>query len=218
MSPRATLAERGPVAAVLLSLASHGPASRTELAGSLGLSAATLTRATRSLSEAGLVAESRVEAEGPGRPLSLVSLVPGSTALMGVKLTASHAWAVLIDPLGTVLAEAMEPLTAQAPHEVAAQVAGLARSLAASCGQEPSGIGISLGASVVGGRIVRVAPFLDWRDVPFADLVTQSSGLPARIANDVRAFAYAEAWYGLGRETSPFALLTVGEGLSLIHI
>ncbi|ETJ43556.1 Transcriptional regulator, partial [human gut metagenome] len=67
------------------SLASRGPASRTELAASLGLSAATLTRATRALAEAGLVDESRVEAEGPGRPLSLVSLVPGSAALMGVK-------------------------------------------------------------------------------------------------------------------------------------
>ncbi|MDU0864250.1 MAG: ROK family transcriptional regulator [Actinomyces urogenitalis] len=213
MPSRATLTERGPVAAVLLSLASRGPASRTELAASLGLSAATLTRATRALAEAGLVDESRVEAEGPGRPLSLVSLVPGSAALMGVKLTGTHAWAVVIDPVGTVLAKEMEPLAGGAPHEVAAQIAGLARRLAEDCGQEPRGIGISLGASVVGGRIVRVAPFLDWHDVPFAELVTQTSGLPVSLANDVRAFAYAEAWYGLGREASPFALLTVGAGI-----
>ncbi|WP_172121123.1 ROK family transcriptional regulator [Actinomyces faecalis] len=213
MSSRATLAERGPVAAVLLSLASHGPASRTELAASLGLSAATLTRATRVLTAAGLVTESRAEADGPGRPLSLMSLVPGSVALMGVKLTGAQAWAVAIDPLGTVLAEVMEPLAGAAPYEVASQIAGLSARLSQACGQPMSGIGISLGASVVGGRIVRVAPFLDWHDVPFAELVTQATGLPVRMANDVRAFAYAEAWYGLGREVNPFALLTVGAGI-----
>ena len=33
------------------------------------------------------------------------------------------------------------------------------------------------------------------------------------MANDVRALAYAEAWFGAGRDKSPFALVTLGAGI-----
>ena len=58
-----------------------------------------------------------------------------------------------------------------------------------------------------------VASFLGWRDVPLAARVAEATGLPCAVANDVRAFAYAEAWFGAGRGKDPFALVTLGAGI-----
>ena len=58
-----------------------------------------------------------------------------------------------------------------------------------------------------------VASFLGWRDVPLAAMVTEATGLPCVAANDVRAFAYAEARFGAGRGKDPFAIVTLGAGI-----
>ena len=198
----------------LLSLISVGPMSRGELGGRLGLSPATTTRTVRPLIEAGLIEERPpVEASGPGRPTRLLAVVAGSATVAGVKLTADRLYAVLTDPLGEVLAGESLPLTETDPDSVTALIASVVTGLAERSGRRPDAIGISLGAAVVGRRTVVVASFLGWRDVPLAARVAEATGLPCAVANDVRAFAYAEAWFGAGRGKDPFALVTLGAGI-----
>ena len=201
-------------AQTLLSLISVGPMSRGELGGRLGLSPATTTRTVRPLIEAGLIEERPpVEASGPGRPTRLLAVVAGSATVAGVKLTADRLYAVLTDPLGEVLAGESLPLTETDPDSVTALIASVVTGLAERSGRRPDAIGISLGAAVVGRRTVVVASFLGWRDVPLATRVAEATGLPCAVANDVRAFAYAEAWFGAGRGKDPFALVTLGAGI-----
>ena len=201
-------------ARALLALISVGPMSRGDLGGRLGLSAATTTRTVRPLIEAGLV-EERPPAEvgGPGRPTRLLAVVAGSATVAGVKLTADRLYAVLTDPLGEVLVGESLPLTETDPDSVTALIASVVAGLAERSGRRPDAIGISLGAAVVGRRTVVVASFLGWRDVPLAARVAEATGLPCAVANDVRAFAYAEAWFGAGRGKDPFALVTLGAGI-----
>ena len=201
-------------AQTLLSLISVGPMSRGELGGRLGLSPATTTRTVRPLIEAGLIEERPpVEASGPGRPTRLLAVVAGSATVAGVKLTADRLYAVLTDPLGEVLVGESLPLTETDPESVTALIASVVAGLAERSGRRPDAIGISLGAAVVGRRTVVVASFLGWRDVPLATRVAETTGLPCAVANDVRAFAYAEAWFGAGRGKDPFALVTLGAGI-----
>lgn len=201
-------------AQTLLSLISVGPMSRGELGGRLGLSPATTTRTVRPLIEAGLIEERPpVEASGPGRPTRLLAVVAGSATVAGVKLTADRLYAVLTDPLGEVLAGESLPLTETDPDSVTVLIASVVTGLAERSGRRPDAIGISLGAAVVGRRTVVVASFLGWRDVPLAAMVTEATGLPCAVANDVRAFAYAEAWFGAGRGKDPFAMVTLGAGI-----
>ena len=198
----------------LLSLISVGPMSRGELGGRLGLSPATTTRTVRPLIEAGLIEERPpVEASGPGRPTRLLAVVAGSATVAGVKLTADRLYAVLTDPLGEVLVGESLPLTETDPDSVTALIASVVAGLAERSSRRPDAIGISLGAAVVGRRTVVVASFLGWRDVPLAARVAEATGLPCAVANDVRAFAYAEAWFGAGRGKDPFALVTLGAGI-----
>lgn len=210
MEPRAGV---GPVSQVLLLLAVDGTSTRSALARHLGLSAATLTRAVRPLLETGLVIEEAPTLAGPGRPIRALRLAPRAAALLGVKLTADHLYAELIDPTGSVLMDTSEPLVGRDVDGVVAQIAALTARVAHSSDTPLSGMGLSLGASVVGEREIRVAPFLGWTRVPIAGLMAEATGLPVRVANDVRAFTYAEAWFGLGRGADPFALLTLGTGI-----
>ena len=201
-------------ARALLALISAGPMSRGDLAERLGLSAATTTRTVRPLIEAGLIEEQPpVEVAGPGRPTRLLAAVPSSATVAGIKLTDDRLYAVLTDPLGEVLISDSRPLTDTDAGSVTALIASVVAQLAERSGRRPDAIGISLGAAVVGRRTVVVASFLGWRNVPLAAMVTEATGLPCVAANDVRAFAYAEAWFGVGRGKDPFALVTLGAGI-----
>ena len=201
-------------ARALLALISAGPMSRGDLAERRGLSAATTTRTVRPLIEAGLIEEQPpVEVAGPGRPTRLLAVVPSSATVAGIKLTDDRLYAVLTDPLGEVLISDSRPLTDTDAGSVTALIASVVAQLAERSGRRPDAIGISLGAAVVGRRTVVVASFLGWRNVPLAAMVTEATGLPCVAANDVRAFAYAEAWFGAGRGKDPFALVTLGAGI-----
>ena len=201
-------------ARALLSLISVGAMSRGDLGERLGLSPATTTRTVRPLIEAGLIEEQPpVEVGGPGRPTRLLAVVPNSATVAGIKLTADRLYAVLTDPLGEVLIDDSLPLIETDAESVTSLIASVVMRLAERSGRRPDAIGISLGAAVVGRRAVVVAAFLGWRDVPLAAMITEATGLPCAVANDVRAFAYAEAWFGAGRGKSPFALVTLGAGI-----
>ena len=201
-------------ARALLALISTGPMGRGDLAERLGLSAATTTRTVRPLIEAGLIEEQPpAEVAGPGRPTRLLAVVPSCATVAGIKLTDDRLYAVLTDPLGQVLVRDSQPLPQTDVRSVTALIASVVAQLARRCGRRPDAIGISLGAAVVGRRTVVVASFLGWRDVPLAAMVAEATGLPCVAANDVRAFAYAEAWFGAGREKDPFALVTLGAGI-----
>ena len=201
-------------ARALLSLISVGAMSRGDLGERLGLSPATTTRTVRPLIEAGLIEEQPpVEVGGPGRPTRLLAVAPNSATVAGIKLTADRLYAVLTDPLGEVLIDDSLPLIETDAESVTSLIASVVMRLAERSGRRPDAIGISLGAAVVGRRTVVVATFLGWRDVPLAAMITEATGLPCSVANDVRAFAYAEAWFGAGRGKSPFALVTLGAGI-----
>jgi len=188
--------------------------SRGDLGERLGLSPATTTRTVRPLIEAGLIEEQPpVEVGGPGRPTRLLAVAPNSATVAGIKLTADRLYAVLTDPLGEVLIDDSLALIETDAESVTSLIASVVMRLAERSGRRPDAIGISLGAAVVGRRTVVVAAFLGWRDVPLAAMITEATGLPCAVANDVRAFAYAEAWFGAGRGKSPFALVTLGAGI-----
>jgi predicted NBD/HSP70 family sugar kinase len=61
--------------------------------------------------------------------------------------------------------------------------------------------------------MVRYAPFLDWRDVPLASILSSATGLPVVIENDVNALTVAEQWFGAGIDVPSFAVVTIGAGV-----
>ena len=197
----------------------HGPLTRTEIAKRAGLSAAAVTKAVRPLIEAGYLVEDVDEEARPslGRPANPVRVDGGRALFIGLKITGDEIIGVLTDLCCRIRTSRHVPLAAPGPRPVLESAAALVHELLAEAdgfGVPVSGMGIAVSGDVDrAGGVVRYSPFLDWRDIPLAELAGMTTGLPVTVDNDVRALTVAEQWFGAGVGLSDFAVVTVGAGI-----
>jgi predicted NBD/HSP70 family sugar kinase len=198
---------------------SHGPLTRLEVARRAGLSAAAVTKAVRPLIEAGYLTEGADEDAPPalGRPANLVRVDGGRALFIGVKVTGDEIIGVLTDLCCRIRVARHVPLRDRDPREVLASISDLAQELrteADELGIQVVGLGLAVSGDVDRGEgVVRYSPFLEWRDVPLAELAAMTTGLPVTVDNDVRALTVAEQWFGAGAGLTDFAVVTVGAGI-----
>lgn len=192
----------------------HGPSSRGELSQRLKLSAASLTRLSKPLLDAGIVGESDLVLDGSvGRPVRLLDIRQESSFFVGIKITGQMAQGVLTDLRAKSRASAARELPSRDVADVLEVLVGLIGDLRELGGRPLSGVGISIGGQVSNGTVIARAPFLGWRNVPLGELLQERTGLPVLVENDVTALVAAEQWFGVGREAADFAVVTVGAGV-----
>jgi predicted NBD/HSP70 family sugar kinase len=197
---------------VALEVLLHGPLARTELANRLDLSTPSLTRITKPLLDAGVLREaSEALPRGGGRPLQPLDVDADLQQFVGIKLTGSSAHGVLTNLRADVLATGNRAITAQDPQAVAGTLADLLHEL--SSASAPAAVGVALGGAVRDFTLVRRAPFLHWHDVDLGLMLSERTGLPVVVANDLDALMEAEHWFGDGRDVHSFAALTIGAGV-----
>ncbi len=210
---------QGTVHDVAVEVLRHGPLPRSQLARRLGLSPGSLTRLSKPLIGSGLLVEAPPAADPetrrPTRPLDVPT---GSHRFVGVDLTGTTAWGVLTDLRATVLASDRVDLTGTSPGSVVGSVAALVdRLLGGRSGRGAAGadaVGVSLGGYVEADGSVRRAPFLGWDErVDLTGMLSTALGLPVVVGNDLAALTRAEHWFGEGRGTTAFAVVTVGAGV-----
>lgn len=196
----------------------HGVLSRAEIARSLGLSRASLTRAMRILVSQRLVVEVGTDVRGAtGRPSELLQVSSGQWEFLGIKLTKDRLYAAVTDLGGRVLALHEEAIDDTAAESLADQITAVLERLRdahpAICA-----IGVSLPGDVVvraGESVVAASVFLGWHEVPFARMLEGRTGIATFTANDVHALTAKEHWFGAGAGRGSMVLVTVGEGLGL---
>jgi predicted NBD/HSP70 family sugar kinase len=196
----------------------HGVLSRAEIARSLGLSRASLTRAMRILVSQRLVVEVGTDVRGAtGRPSELLQVSSGQWEFLGIKLTKDRLYAAVTDLGGRVLALHEEAIDDTAAEPLAEQItlvlARLRDAHPAICA-----IGVSLPGDVMvraGESVVAASVFLGWHEVPFARMLEERTGIATFTANDVHALTAKEHWFGAGAGRGSMVLVTVGEGLGL---
>ncbi|GAA0612222.1 ROK family transcriptional regulator [Kribbella sandramycini] len=205
----------GPSQQVALEILLDGPLSRAELSRRVGLSPGSLTRLTKPMVESGLLVEVDVETPDArvGRPSQPLDLDPAAHHFVGIKLTGDTAIGVLTTLRAEVIASVERPLIDHTPSEVATLVLELTDELAAQAPGPLSGLGVTLGGRVANGSEVRWGPYLDWVDVPLGELLAAGTGTPVVVANDLNALTEATHWFGAGRGTDRFALITIGAGV-----
>lgn len=190
----------------------HGPISRGDLGRRLGLSPASLTRLSKPFFDRGLFVELDDDATGTvGRPTRPLDVRLDGRRFVGVKLTGEEAFGVLTDLRANELASAHRPLRGRDVDSVVAQLDDLVRELATA--GPIAAVGVSVGGKVTDSRVVARAPFLGWRDVDLAAALEARVGVPVLVENDVAGLAAAEQWFGAGRGTSTFAVITLGIGV-----
>jgi len=208
------------VSQIFTTVLSHGPLTRSEIAGRTQLSAAAVTKAVRPLMEAGYLQEDIDEdarQSSLGRPANPVLVDGGRALFIGIKVTGDELIAVLTDLCCRIRVARHVPLVTRDPKAVLASISGLVQELlteADGFGVQVQGLGIAVSGDVDRtAGVVRYSPFLEWRDVALAELTRMTTGLPVTVDNDVRALTVAEQWFGAGVGLSDFAVVTVGAGI-----
>lgn len=196
---------------VAIEVLRHGPISRAELARRMKMSAGSLSRLTAPLIERGLIIDIGEHNDGRvGRPTRLLDIEPASRLFVGIKLREDEAVGALTDLRGQVLNQLTMPLPGRTPEEVVGTLVELIDLV--RDGFPIGGVGIGLGGRVHNRSHVMSARFLGWTDVPLAELVTERTGFPTLVDNDVIAFTEYERWFGAGRNDDRFAVITLGIG------
>ncbi len=130
---------------------------------------------------------------------------------IGIDLGGTNLRAGLVDDDGRVVARHQIPTPAGERPEVAiAMMAHLVRELG-------SAAAIGLGAPGLidaDDGVVRTSPNLpQWENVPVAERLSELTGLPVKVANDVNAIAWGEYLFGAGRGCRDLLCVTLGTGL-----
>jgi predicted NBD/HSP70 family sugar kinase len=203
--------------AVLIELIVGGASPRVELAKRLGASKSSLTRSTRTLVARGLIVEGATELRSAlGRPSEILDVAADTLNFAGVKLTGDRLYAVVTDLGATVIESREELLASTAPDAVIDQIGGVVDQLRV---RHPRilALGVTLAGSIVhdgaGQPLLEESEFLGWRDLLFADLLMERTGMMVAIENDVHALTAAEHWFGAGAGLESMVMITVGEGI-----
>jgi predicted NBD/HSP70 family sugar kinase len=207
--------------AIFRKILTHGPIARIDVAKATGLSAAAVTKAVSPLILAGYVQDAKPASEADrsdlsrGRPTSPLVISADRTHVVGVKITKDEIFGVLTNLRAEILSRTSEVTTSSSIDDVENAIE---RVLATLLRDSPTGSVSGLGVSVSGdvdvrsGR-VRDSPLMSWRDVDLASRLEARLRLPVIVENDVRALTMAEQMFGLGVNSSSFAVVTIGAGV-----
>ncbi|OXS36594.1 ROK family transcriptional regulator [Streptomyces sp. XY006] len=204
---------------VFTTVLSHGPLTRLEAARRAGLSPAAVTKAVRPLIEAGYLTEDTDGETRPalGRPANPLRVNGDRALFIGAKVTGDEIICVLTDLCCRMRVSRHVSLSGPDPRAVLEALTAVTQDLlteAHGLGAAVLGLGLAVSGDVDrAAGAVRYSPFLEWRDVPLAELASTATGLPVTVDNDVRALTVAEQWFGAGAGLSDFAVVTVGAGI-----
>lgn len=198
LGQRSETVRRSNLAAIARCLHERGPLSRSDLVAATGLTRSAIRGLVGELATAGLVVEESAVSRGmPGRPSTVVRLVPTGAVTLGIEILVDSVAAAVVGLGGEVLA------SVRADHarghlsvdDVADDVARLTAGMRESAGATLVGVGVAV-AGVVRRTdgLVAMAPNLGWTDVPLGARLRRSLQLtvPVAVANEADLGALAE--------------------------
>jgi predicted NBD/HSP70 family sugar kinase/biotin operon repressor len=179
----------------------EGARSRAQLTADTGLNRSTIASLVASLTDSGLAVEhDPAQTRRVGRPSPVVSASPDVVAIaVNPEVDAVRLAAVGLDR--AVRARAIVELDAPpSPRQVADITAATidAWRTGALSHARLAGIGLAVPGLVSGTALVANAPHLGWVGEPLAEIVAETTGLPARAGNDASLGALAEHRFGSG--------------------
>lgn len=201
---------------VLRLLHQSGAVPRSHLTSVTGLNRSTISDLVGELVSLGLALESEGQVGGSvGRPSLTVEPSPEIVAFaVNPEIDATTVGAISFD--GRLIQKVRYPTQLQPDAQTAAQIA--AKIIADMRSKLPAGTRIAgIGAAVPGqirvrDGVVRLAPHLNWVEVPFGPMLAQLTKLPVLVDNDATTACTAERIFGAGRGSSNAVFLFAGSG------
>ncbi len=200
------------------------PISRADLTKTSGLNKSTVGSLLTQLQSWGLVKESGISNQRPGRPGVLIDINPDAGRIIGAEIGIGFVTVIVADMKAKVLwrrnvktTEAGKPLTELSQAEVLEQAEHLVQEAIAkamTCDCRLCGIGLGVPGLVNHSTgTLLFAPNLGWRNVPFRDMWHQRFGVPVIVENEANAAALGEHVLGVAKQLGNFVYLSAGVGL-----
>ena len=190
------------------------PISRAEIARETKLQRSTISAIVESLKLEGLVEEIGEGESTGGRRPTLLRLRSKEALAIGVAITPTLTTIATSDLAGRIIAQ-VQFLTDPDPVKIFGKIETHIRTFLER-NRVIEGVGVSLPGLVdpATGTAIYV-PYFKWRDLPVAEIITSSIGLPVIIDNDANAVALAELWFGRPEvsDARDFIMVLVAEGV-----
>ncbi|MGL5824022.1 MAG: ROK family protein [Nocardioides sp.] len=184
-----------------------GQISRAELTTRMALNRSTIAALVAELESLGITEQTMPASgsrPGAGRPSADVRPSPSGPFVVAVDVGVDRVVAARIGLGGIVQRRALAVIVGEPSVDAAEETAlrMISEAVADACPASPL-VGIGIGVPGLVRRsdgLVRIAPNLGWRDVPFASFVADQLGLgvPVSIGNDADLGALAEHQRGAG--------------------
>ena len=204
--------------------------SRADLSRKSGLTKSTVSALVRELVAEKWMAEAHapVAVEGMGRPSTPLQLDAQTRVWMGVEIAVECLRVVCVTLTGVVVSRAQVSLASNLPARVCQQTAELVFEQCQQLAVKKlllSGVGVCLpGAINEEAGMVRFAPNLGWREVPFLNMISTAfinigvPQVPIHLQNDADAAALSEYEFSTSEGEDPliFVSCDVGVGAGII--
>ena len=204
--------------------------SRADLSRKSGLTKSTVSALVRELVAEHWIAEAHapVAIEGMGRPSTPLQLDSATRVLMGVEIAVECLRVVCVSLTGEVVLQTQATLMSNLPSRVCEQTAHLVFEQCQQLAAKKlllSGVGVCLpGAINEEAGMVRFAPNLAWREVPFLSMISTAfakigvPAVPIHLQNDADAAALSEYEFSANESEDPliFVSCDVGVGAGII--
>ena len=200
-----------------------GRAARADVTRALGISAGSATTLTADLIARGMLreVEGLAREQGRGRPPVALEVVPDCKHVIGIKLSDETHTAVLTDFAGNVLADASftTPLARKDLHVILDEMDTLIADLLKSAQMQIADISaVAVGLSGIVDHVTGTvvwSPFLTKRDADLNAGFAARHACPLFVDNDANMLTLAELWFGVGRDLSNFAVVTIEHGVGM---
>ncbi len=189
--------------------------SRIELAREMSLAPSTIGLYVDRLIADGVLREGQKGRSSAGRPPTILELNPHVGEFVGVDFEARQLSAAAIDFSQEFLRRRREKIQAADSADSVVEKIKRAISNVAGPGRQLLGIGVGVPGTVDNRRGVAVHyEFIrGWREIPLADRLAQTFGVPVYLENNIRAMALAERWFGRVRNVENFVCLGIRSGI-----
>lgn len=199
---------------VLYLIRTQGPISRAEIARQTNLTKATSSKIVEELERRNLICPVGIKQQGRGRPTMMYTFNNTAAVAIGVEIKEEEILAVVTQMDAQPLQSYTLPLSDPKPEKVI----DILEQIVASVRQEFPNPIIGLGIGLPGicddqHQIVLLSERLNWKDLPFAEMVRERIPLNVYVENRANAAALAERWYGSGRDCDNFAYVHIGSGI-----
>lgn len=205
-------------ARVIESLKRHGRLTQVELAGSTGLSPATVSNIVKELTASGLLHTSFTSRSG--RRATLVSLARQVGLVAGVHFSSRHLRIAIADATRTTVTQTTLPLPLDHRHDAELdRLSLLLGDMMESLGGSVSdllAVGLALPAPIDPrtGMVSTPGLLRGWEGVDVAESLTSRIGRPVHVDSEANLGGLAEAREGAGRASRSSVFIRIGHTIS----